>query len=158
MFRIAAFFISLVFAAPLAAQQIAFGTPDKDRDAPVEVTSDRLAVSQNDNSAVFTGNVIVGQNDMRLAAPRVTVIYLENEDKIEILQARDGVTMTDGPDAAEAQEADYNIETGIVELRGNVLLLQGNDVITSDYAYIDTEAGTAQITGRVKTVIQPAGE
>jgi len=42
-------------------------------------------------------------------------------------------------------------------LRGDVLLVQGESAITGDTMLVDTEAGTARVTGRVKTVLQPGG-
>ena len=48
--------------------EIAFGTVQQDTSLPVEVSADALSVSQNDGSALFTGNVIIGQGEMRLSA------------------------------------------------------------------------------------------
>jgi len=51
--------------------RVAFGSTEQDRSQPVEVTSDSLNVNQNDNTAVFEGDVVIAQGAMRLAAPRV---------------------------------------------------------------------------------------
>lgn len=135
--------------------QVAFGSTQQDSDLPVEVTADNLNVNQNDGTAVFTGNVLIGQGEMRLAAPRVLVVYLEDESGIESLNATGGVTLVSGEDAAEASQADYNIQTGLIEMEGDVLLIQGVNALTGDKMFIDTKAGTARVTGRVKTVLQP---
>lgn len=135
--------------------QVAFGSSQRDRDLPVEVTSDNLNVNQNDNTAIFTGSVVIGQGEMRLSAPRVLVVYLKDQSGIESLEATGGVTLVSGPDAAEGERADYNITTGIIEMRGNVLLVQGDNAITGETMYVDTTAGTARVSGRVKTVLQP---
>lgn len=135
--------------------QVAFGKTQADRGLPVEVTSDNLSVNQADNTATFTGNVVIGQGEMRLAAPRVLVVYLADRSGIESLEATGGVTLVSGEDAAEAERADYNISTGLIELRGNVLLVQGTNAITGETVLVDTAAGTAQVSGRVKTILQP---
>lgn len=136
--------------------QVAFGNTQKDRDLPVEVTADNLSVNQADNTATFTGNVVIGQGEMRLAAPRVLVVYLADQSGIESLEATGGVTLASGEDAAEAERANYNITTGMIEMRGNVLLVQGSRAITGETMVVDTSAGTAQVSGRVKTILQPS--
>ncbi|WP_371224739.1 LptA/OstA family protein [Roseovarius sp. 2305UL8-3] len=135
--------------------QVAFGNTQQDSNLPVEVTADNLAVNQNDGTAVFTGNVLIGQGAMRLSAPRVLVVYLEDQSGIEQLKASGGVTLVSGDDAAEAANADYNIETGLIEMQGDVLLVQGPNALTADKMFVDTKAGTARMSGRVKTVLQP---
>ena len=150
-----------LLSAPVASvaqgAQIAFGNTEQNSSLPVEVASDNLAVSQSDGTAVFTGNVLIGQGEMRLSAPRVLVVYLEDKSGIEQLQASGGVTLVSGEDAAEASKASYNIETGLIEMQGNVLLVQGINALTADKMFVDTKAGTARMSGRVKTVLQPEG-
>ena len=145
--------------APVAqGAQVAFGEMQRDRDQPVEVTSDNLSVNQADNSAVFTGSVVIAQGAMRLSAPRVRVVYLDDRSGIRALEATGGVTLVSGEDAAEAERADYTVTSGVIELRGDVLLVQGETAITGDRVRVDTTAGTAQVSGRVKTVLQPGDD
>lgn len=151
---LAAGVLALCLPTPGAAQ-VAFGSAQQDRSLPVEVTSDSLSVNQNDNTALFTGNVVIAQGEMRLSAPRVLVVYLADRSGIEALEATDGVTLVSGTDAAEALRADYNVVNGLIELRGNVLLIQTDNAITGETLVVDLNAGTAQVSGRVKTVLQP---
>ena len=134
---------------------VAFGQVQNDRSLPVEITSDNLSVNQADNTALFTGSVVIAQGAMRLSASRVRVIYLADQSGIETLEATGGVTLVSGTDAAEAERADYHVATGMIELRGDVLLVQGDNAITGDTILVDTGAGTARAIGRVKTVLQP---
>ena len=134
--------------------QVAFGSSPGDRDLPIEVTSDSLDVNQNDNTAVFEGSVVIAQGAMRIAAPRVLVVYSSDSRGIDRIEATGGVTLVDGTDAAEAARADYNIVTGMIELRGDVLVVQGTDAVAGDAMFVDTEAGTARVVGRVKTLLQ----
>lgn len=152
----------LLSCAPLAATaqgaQVAFGDTRHDRTLPVEVDAENLAVDQNTGTAVFTGNVVIGQGEMRISAPRVLINYLKDRSGIESLEATGGVTLVSGPDAAEASRADYNVTTGMIEMQGDVLLVQGANALTSDTLVVDTRAGTARMSGRVRTVIQPQGQ
>lgn len=136
---------------------VAFGTMKQDTDLPVEVTADELAVDQNDGTAIFTGDVLIGQGEMRLSAPRVLVIYKTDNSGIERLEATGGVTLVSGPDAAEASRADYDIDSGVIVMTGDVLMTQGQNALTSDRMTVNLDTGTAQMVGRVKTILQPGG-
>ncbi|UXX81988.1 LptA/OstA family protein [Roseovarius pelagicus] len=157
VFRLLQVMALLGFASMVQAQgmQVAFGDQQQDKSLPVEVTADKLDVDQNDGTAIFTGNVLIGQGQMRLSAPWVLVVYLEDRSGIERLRAKGGVTLVSGEDAAEAVQADYNVQTGMIEMAGNVLLVQGLSALTADKMFVDTVAGTARMNGRVKTVLQP---
>jgi lipopolysaccharide export system protein LptA len=141
-----------------AQTSMAFGTMRQDPDLPVEVTADELAVDQDTGTAIFTGNVLIGQGDMRLSAARVLVVYKDGQSGIERLEATGGVTLVSGPDAAESQRADYDIDTGTILMTGDVLLTQGNNALTSETMRVNLRDGTAQMRGRVKTVLQTGGD
>jgi lipopolysaccharide export system protein LptA len=148
--------IALLGMTPLLAQgtNLTFGTITQDTTAPVEVTSDELSVDQETGRAVFVGNVIVGQGELRLAAQKVTVIYREESAGIERMIATGNVTLVSSLDAAEAERADYTIDSGEIIMTGNVLLTQGLSAIASDKMVIYLKDGTANMTGRVKTILQ----
>ena len=82
---LAAMFIGTVAFAQ--GTNVAFGAIKQDTDAPVEVTADELAVDQATGQATFTGNVVIGQGEMRLSAPRVLVVYTEGQTGIERMEA-----------------------------------------------------------------------
>lgn len=142
---------SLVLAQGL---QVAFGSIKDNSEDPIEVTADRLEVGDETNTAIFSGGVVIGQGDMRLAAPKVRIVYREETDEISRMVATGGVTLVDGPDAAEAASAEYDLDAGTVEMRGNVLLTQERSAMTADTMTVNTDDGTAVLSGRVKTILQ----
>lgn len=156
--RLAVCLFIAMFPVHVLAQgaQVAFGDTQQNSNLPVEVTSDNLNVNQDDGTAIFTGNVLIGQGEMRLSAPRVLVVYNEDQSRIRRLEATGGVTLVSGEDAAEAKQADYNMDNGVIEMQGDVLLVQGPQSLTGDRMYVDTRAGTARVSGRVKTILQPS--
>lgn len=159
--RISVLAAGLALSATFAQAQgtsVAFGAVKADTSLPVEVTADQLDVSQTDGSAEFRGNVVVGQGEMRLSAERVLVIYAEGQSRIQRMEAVGNVILVNGPDAAEAQRADYSIDTGVIVMTGDVLLTQGQSAITSDKMTVNLTQGTAQMNGRVKTVINQGGD
>ena len=156
MIRTILMLVLLGFAPAVWAQgaEIAFGTVQQDTSLPVEVSADSLSVSQNDGSALFTGNVVIGQGEMRLSAPRVLVFYTSDQSGIDRLEATGGVTLVNGDQAAEAESAEYEVNRGTIRMVGDVLLTQGANTLVSDTMDVDLEAGTAQMNGRVRTVFQ----
>jgi lipopolysaccharide export system protein LptA len=137
--------------------KVAFGELRQDPNAPVEVSADSLSVDQNDGSAVFSGNVLIVQGNMRMAAPKVHVHYNDETSGIAKLVATGGVTVVNGADAAEAQTANYQVEDGVIVMIGDVLLTQGNNALSTEKMTVNLDAGTAQMDGRVKTVLKPEG-
>lgn len=148
-------FLLALGAAPALAQSanVAFGAIKADPSLPVEVTADTLDVNQENGSAEFLGNVVVGQGEMRLSAKRVLVIYNQEASGIERMEATGDVVLVSGPDAAQAERADYTIDSGVIVMTGNVLLTQGQNALTSNKMTVNLITGTAQMVGRVKTIL-----
>ena len=92
LFRFLAIIVLSVLPVIAVAQQTAFGSGNVDPDAPVEVESDELQVSEADGTAEFLGNVVIIQGDMRLECQLASNgIYFSGEppeserEKIETL-------------------------------------------------------------------------
>ncbi len=152
----AAMLIALIVPASAAlAQQIAFGGIRGDSTAPVEITADNLTVDQSTGIATFSGNVLIGQGDMRLSAGQVLVEYGETNSDISELRASGGVTLVSATEAAEAREAVYTLGTSTVVLTGDVLLTQGKNVMAGQSLTVNLTTGTGTMAGRVRTVLQP---
>ncbi|MFM2390241.1 MAG: hypothetical protein RLZZ437_1796 [Pseudomonadota bacterium] len=156
MFRLA-LAITLILSMPAMAQQaqVAFGGLKQDTSLPVEIEADNLVVNNADGSAEFTGNVLVGQGDMRLTAGAIRVEYGTDGKSINRLIASGGVTLANASEAAEAREAIYTIATGEVIMSGDVLLTQGQTALSGQKLIIDLKAGTGRMEGRVQTTFIP---
>ncbi|WP_299563191.1 lipopolysaccharide transport periplasmic protein LptA [uncultured Sulfitobacter sp.] len=151
---IALFVACLSTLAVAQGASVAFGTIAQDTSLPVEVTSEELSVDQQTGTAIFSGNVVIGQGEMRLSAQRVLVVYRTDANGIAKMEATGGVTLVSGPDAAEAQRADYSIDDGTIVMSGDVLLAQGASALSADSMTIRLEDGTAQMSGNVRTRLQ----
>ena len=157
-------FALLAFAlapAALSAQgaNVSLGGLAFDNSAPIEVSADALSVDPEDGSAVFEGNVVVAQAELRLVAEFIRVEYATDEEgnrtpSIGRVSATGGVTFVNGPDAAEASEAVYSVADSSLVLSGDVLLTQGQNVVAGDVLQVDLERGTGRIEGGVRTVFQ----
>ena len=157
------FCLALALPAPALAQGtgVSFGGGEgRDSNAPVEVTSDQLQLDQTAGTALFTGDVLVVQGGMRLAAPRILVEYARLPDgtvgsDVQRITASEGVTMATPTEAAEADSAVFTPGTDEVVMTGDVLLTQGPNTLNGSRLVIDLATGTGRMEGRVRTVITP---
>lgn len=148
----------LAMASYSAAQtNIDLGGLTVDTAAQIEVSADSLSIDQETGIAVFDGSVIVAQGPLRITAGRVEVVYGDDTTQISKLNASGGVTFVTEDEAAEAESASYEIETGLLTLTGSVLLTQGASAISAERMVINVTTGTAQMDGRVRTILQQGG-
>jgi lipopolysaccharide export system protein LptA len=152
---------SVALAAGAAAQTASTGGfRNDDPDAPVEVTAERLDLERDAGTALFTGNVVAVQGDMRLTAEWVLVEYMLNPDgtlgdDIDRITARENVLLVTPEEAAEGNEAIYTLRTNQVVMTGDVILTQGGNTVAGDRLVVDMETGIGEVQGRVRTVLQP---
>lgn len=152
--------LTLALLAPvpaLAQMDLSLGGVASDGTTPVEVTAESLTVDQDTGRAVFSGDVLVVQGDIRMAAGEVEVIYDTEGNAVSRLLATGGVTFATATDAAEAASADYDLATGLLVLTGQVLLTQGNLALSAERMTVNLRDGSAQLDGRVRTVFLPEG-
>lgn len=161
--RILGFLGSLLLAlgvlAPATAQAqgagLSFSGLDAVRGQPIEIRSDSLQVDNTTGETVFSGNAVLGQGEMRLAAPLIRIIYdARGDNRIQRLEASGGVTLVTAEEAAEAANAVYEIEAGTVSMRGSVILTQGPNVLSGDRLFVNLRTGQGQMEGNVRTIIQ----
>jgi len=163
MFRTSLLFLTLMLTPVVAMAQasLPFGGFSHDASQPVEIAADSLIVNQADGSAVFSGNVVVGQGTLRLAADSLTVFYGSGGSatgEVSKMEAQGNVTLSNGAEAAEAQRASYDVSSGIVAMAGDVLLTQGANALSGQELQINLNTGTAQMQGRVQSVLQPGSQ
>lgn len=140
--------------ATLGQTNVNLGGITVDTTAAIEVTADSLSIDQDTNRAIFDGNVIIAQGDLRITAGRVEVVYGADTSEIAQLILSGGLTFVTASEAAEAQTATYDITTGLLTLSGEVLLTQGPSAIAAERMLINVTDGTATMDGRVRTVLQ----
>ncbi|MEO1455820.1 MAG: LptA/OstA family protein, partial [Pseudomonadota bacterium] len=68
--------------------------------------------------------------------------------------ASGGVTLLNGGDAAQAQEATYDLAAAQLTMLGGVILTQGPTTISADRFVIDLATGAGRMEGSVRTVFQ----
>ena len=126
-----------------------------DRTAPIEVSADTLEVDQATGKAFLEGNVVILQGALRVLAPKVEIdpARPESGQQIKRFVARGGVRVVSGGDTAESGSVAYDVVSGMLEMRENVLLTQGGNTLSGDLLVIDLDTGAGTMSGRVRTVL-----
>jgi lipopolysaccharide export system protein LptA len=143
--------------APAQEARIAFGDLAQDTTLPVEVTAETFTVNNADGTAIFSGGVVVIQGEMKLSAAEVRVQYNADQTAIDQLIATGGVTIINLGDTAEAREAVYSIDSGMIVLTGDVLLTQGPSAMAGQKLTVNLKDGSGLMEGRVTTTFVPGG-
>ena len=153
------FLVLALLPVTAAAQglQVAFAGLDNTADQPVEIAADSMSINQDDGIATLTGNVVVGQGDMRMAAQRILIIYTQ-DGGVSRFEAAGGVTVVTPEEEVEAASATYNLDEDTMLLSGDVLLSQGQSAVSAERMRVNMDDGTALLEGRVRTVLQPNSE
>ena len=153
--------LSLFLAnAALAQIQVGFGGTEHNSSDPIEITSDSLAVNQEDGTATFIGNVIAVQGDLRMAAAEILVVY-NVDDQGNTQDVRDvigsgSVLITRGTEAAEGDRAVYEVAEDLLTMTGEVLVTQGTGAVSGERLVVNMLTGVGAVDGgRVRTVLQP---
>lgn len=127
-----------------------------DTSAPIEVDADQLSVDQETGVAVFSGNVRITQAELRVTAPKATLLYLPDRSAIDTVTLIGGVTLTNGAEVVRGDEAVYTVSTGVVVITGDVVVTQGPSTIAGPRLTYNLDSGEGLMDGgRVQTVFQP---
>lgn len=159
--RIAAYLFLYCFGTGGAMAQgteIAFGAAH-DGSLPIEIFAERLSIDQEDGFALFSGDVVAEQGEMRLSADEMRVEYATEDDsdvdtgQISQLFASGNVMLVNGADAAEAREAVYTIDSSDLVMTGDVILTRGQSTLAANRMTVNLDSGIATMEGRVRTIL-----
>jgi lipopolysaccharide export system protein LptA len=154
--------LALAPAAAPAQEEGPFGGFKHDSSKPIQITSDRLEVRQQQNIAIFSGEVEAGQGTLRLTADRVVVAYDREETDSETgairnMKAEGNVFLSNGAETAEGSFAEYDVASGKMYMRGEVVLTQGGNAVAGEELEIDLDTGRAEMKGgRVRSIFRPS--
>ncbi len=116
---------------------------------PVNYAADRIELQDRQKRVVLSGNVIINQGDLRLAAARTTVAYTDaGALQIQRIDATGGVTVTRGTERASGNAGVYDFNRRIITLTGNVALRRGGDTLNGGRLTIDLNTGLSSVDGQ----------
>lgn len=152
-------------AGPALAQETPaedpFADVAADRTQPISVSADQGTANFETETAVYSGNVVVTQGDLRLRAETLTI--KAPKGAIATIEADGGIVLTSKSGDATASRATYDVPARRVTLSGNVVLTQGENVLRGNLLTVNLDSGVAELTasganGRVEGLFLPPAE
>lgn len=164
---------AVLILALTASTAFAQAAPAKlSKDEPIEIVSDALEVLQNENKAIFTGNVIATQGTINMRSDVMTVFYRDAPDTaggstgkgIYRIDSDGNVVFTSPTETAKGDKSIYNVDANTIDLMGNVLLTRGQNVLKGTKLVYNLDTGRSVLTsgggavtgsGRVRGLFMP---
>ena len=144
---LAAAAISAPAAAQLAGTSALSGMDSR---APIDVDADRIEVLDQQNQAIFSGNVRVRQASLTLEANRIKIAYSrppKGDPVIQRLDADGKVKLTTPSERATARFAIYDVDKRILTLIGDVVLTRGTSNARGNRLVINLANGRTTLDG-----------
>ena len=123
---------------------------------PVDVSAETLDVFQQQDKAIFKGDVKVKHGEVMLGSELLEVFYdAEGEAGVKKVVAQKDVVIVHGKNTATGDKAVYEITSGNIVLTGGVVLSRDGSVLTGEKLVYDMETGKMRLAneekqGRVK--------
>ncbi|RLQ86902.1 LptA/OstA family protein [Notoacmeibacter ruber] len=150
-------------------------------DKPIQIESDQLEVFDQENTAIFTGNVVVVQGPTQMRSNFMKVFYSDkkeqpsqgeakpasttgqNSSDIDRIEVGGKVYVNSGTQTATGDEGSFDMRANVLRLTGKeVVLSDGGNVLTGCALTVQTETGKARLEAcggnRVRMVISPDSE
>ena len=144
---------------------------------PVNIEADKLEVQETDQTAIFSGNVVVVQGTSTLRTAKLTIYYEKNGSaqpaaptpqgdvvtgrNIRRLDAEGAVSVTSGTQKASGTRGIFDMPSNTITLTGNVMVTQGNNILKGDKLVVDLTTQKSRVEssntgGRVQGVFGPS--
>jgi lipopolysaccharide export system protein LptA len=139
----------------------------QNRDQPVKIDAGQLEVRDKDKVATFSGNVKVVQGDTTMKSKSLAVFYdgegnaantltaakpgPTGQQRIRRLEAKGGVKVCQNEQTVTGDDGIFDMQANTVMVVGNVVLTQGQNVLTGARLTVNLTTGEAKIDGGGKT-------
>ena len=132
-----------------------FGSIENDRSAPISFSSDSLSFNQETGTSELKGSVSLVQGDTVLSSDYAEISFNVDTNELARFYASGNVVLKSGSDIARGNEAIYNFIKGELTFLGDVQFSQSGSTVKAEKAVINTETGSASMTGNVQTTLLP---
>jgi lipopolysaccharide export system protein LptA len=158
MLILAALLWALATAIPPGAAQGQSQPGRLDSDQPIDIDADNLEVRQDQNLAIFSGNVVAVQGRIQLRAEQLKVWYRPTANgasnslgspggTIMRIDAINRVFVSSATENAKGDMAIYEVEEQRLTLTGAVVLSRGPDVLRGNKLVMNLATGQSKISG-----------
>ena len=157
----------MLMPALVLAQSVAV-----DSKQPIEISADTLEVFQNDQKAIFSGNVIARQGNINMKSSRMQVYYKGGGDDVQgamkgisKIVADGGVFFAAPRETARGGQAVYDVDRQMVTMAGDVVLTRDKNVLKGTQLVYNLATGKSVLSaastqqnngGRVKGIFVPS--
>jgi len=118
------------------------------------ITSDKLTFDYTERFALFDGNVVVVDPQMKLYADKMTVVFSVS-NRISEIKAEGKVYIVQDDKRARSDVAQYNVDQGIIVLTGKPQVTRGEDILTGDKITFWRNDNKMLVEPRARLVINP---
>lgn len=132
-----------------------FGSIANDRNEPISFSSNTLSFNQETGTSEMKGSVSIIQGSTVLSSDYAEVSFNVDTNELQRFYASGNVVLKSGNDIARGNEAIYNFIEGQLTFLGEVHFSQSGSTVKADKAVINTETGSASMTGNVQTTLLP---
>jgi lipopolysaccharide export system protein LptA len=115
-------------------------------DKPIQIESDKLEVHQNENLAIFTGNVSVVQGPTLLKAGRMKVFYVKSDPAAAGKDKKAEAPSKPAATGASPMSGGANIDH--LEIDGKVYIKSDDQVATGDSGTFDMKSQVLVLSGK----------
>lgn len=120
---------------------------------PIEINADSLEVYQEESRAIFIGNVVAVQGEVRLKADKMTVHYSQAKEgksageksAIERLEVVGNVFLSTPEETASGASGLYDVAGREIRLKEKVVLTRGKNVLKGDHLVYNLNTGKSVI-------------
>ena len=132
-----------------------FGSIATDRSEPISFSSDTLSFNQETGTSEMKGSVSIVQGGTVLSCDYAEISFNVDTNELARFYASGNVVLKSGSDIARGNEAIYNFIKGELTFLGDVQFSQSGSTVKAEKAVINTETGSASMTGNVQTTLLP---
>lgn len=135
----------LAVMLPAAASAQVFGG---DSDAPIELDAKEGCDGSLDGTTAYVcrGDVVLAQGPAILTADMLALTFYEGTQDPRRIEAEGGVRYASGADAISGQAGVFDADASTITVTGDVVVIQGEQVITGERLIYNTETGAISLS------------
>lgn len=132
-------------------------------DSTIQLTSDRMVLDEKKKLVVFEGHVLVKRSDVTITADRLYLYGKSNErismdrplgEQLDRIEVEGNVRIVQGNKVASSDKAIYYVDKQKILLVGNPVVAQGQDRISGQMITIYLKEGRSVVEGGQEKPVQ----
>tara|TARA_A100001011_G_scaffold386169_2_gene461493 strand:- start:158 stop:670 length:513 start_codon:yes stop_codon:yes gene_type:complete len=153
-------FIASTFSIAQAETLISLESFKIKPDTNLELTSESMSFDAQTRKAHFIENVVVKYGQLELSAHQLTFVQSKSKEKLYHLtfSALGPIIISNEDSRIYGDKAIFIEKNQELTITGNVSLNKNDNTIMGDKLILNLETGVANVSGSVKTIINPSRE